>query len=189
MWRKCCNYYRPTQKSYSKIFEDKIRFVEIILHPKLQCTKVTLHSLMRHYIHTSSSLEQSTWNAKYCSTTQEIPSLSWYLIVQLSRSQFSTRWRERPTRCNQSEVYYKIISIYFVRHYAHHQLKNIGYCRIWCSALVVIVVAVWSWDAAQMLHPSSTQQQPSLPVQKNICGSAQNCSPDDGHNYARNMFR
>ena len=31
--------------------------------------------------------------------------------------------------------------------------------------------------------------QPSLPVQNTICGSAHSCSPDDGHNDARNMLR
>ena len=72
------------------------------------------------------------------------------------------------------------------------------HCRIWCSALVVMAVAVWSWDArcmhcegycstsnlnsAYILHPSSTQPKPSLPVQNTICGSAHYCSPDDGHN-------
>ena len=82
------------------------------------------------------------------------------------------------------------------------------HCRIWRSALVVMAVAVWSWDAscvhcegycstqlnsnldsAHSLHPSYTQPQPSLPVQNAICGSAHYCSPDDGHNDARNMLR
>ena len=39
------------------------------------------------------------------------------------------------------------------------------------------------------LHPSSTQPQPSQPVQNTICGSTHYCSPDDGHNDARNMLR
>ena len=43
--------------------------------------------------------------------------------------------------------------------------------------------------SAHSLHPSSTQPQPSLPVQNTIRGSAHYCSPDGGHNDARNMFR
>ena len=38
-------------------------------------------------------------------------------------------------------------------------------------------------------RPSSTQPQPSQPVQNTICGSAHSCSPDDGRNDARNMLR
>ena len=94
------------------------------------------------------------------------------------------------------------------------------HCHIWCSALVVMAVAVWSWDASCVhcegycstesnsdlhsahsfesnsnLHSehssraSCTQPQPSQPVQNTICGSAHSCSPDDGHNDARNMLR
>ena len=93
--------------------------------------------------------------------------------------------------------------------------------RIWCSALFVMAVVVWSWDAncvhcesycstvsncvhcesycstvsnnnfhsADSSRPSSIQPQLSQPVQNTICGSAQSCSPDDGHNDARNMLR
>jgi len=42
-----------------------------------------------------------------------------------------------------------------------------------------IIMVVWS----------STQPQPSLPVQNIVCSSAHSCSPDDGHNDARNMLR
>jgi len=56
------------------------------------------------------------------------------------------------------------------------------YYRMWCSALVVLAVVVWSWVA------SSTQRQPAEPVQNTTCGSTQSCSPDDGHNDARNML-
>jgi len=38
-------------------------------------------------------------------------------------------------------------------------------------------------------RPSSTQPQPSQPVQNTIRGSAHSCSPDDRHNVARNMLR
>ena len=46
-----------------------------------------------------------------------------------------------------------------------------------------------NFHSAHSLHPSSTQPQPSLPVQNTICGSAHSCSPDDGHNDAQNMLR
>ena len=31
---------------------------------------------------------------------------------------------------------------------AHRQENKSVYCRIWCSALVVLAVVVWSWDAS-----------------------------------------
>jgi len=42
--------------------------------------------------------------------------------------------------------------------------------------------------SAHISRPSSTQPQPLLPVQNTICGSAHSCSPDDGHNDARNTL-
>ena len=36
------------------------------------------------------------------------------------------------------------------------------------------------FHSAHSSRPSSTQPQPSLPVQNTICGSAHSCSPDDG---------
>ena len=46
--------------------------------------------------------------------------------------------RDKPTRCNQSDVYYQTsISTCFGHRYAHHQEnKTVHYC-IWCSVLVV----------------------------------------------------
>jgi len=52
--------------------------------------------------------------------------------------------REKPTRCNQSGVYYQTsISTCFGHQYAHHQENKTLYYRIWCSGLVLAVV-VWS---------------------------------------------
>ena len=48
------------------------------------------------------------------------------------------------------------------------------YFLIWCSALAVLAVVVWSLDASCVLN--------------NICGSTQSFSPDDGHNDARNTL-
>jgi hypothetical protein len=39
------------------------------------------------------------------------------------------------------------------------------------------------------LRPSCTQPQPAQPVQNTICNNTRPCSPDDGHNDARNMLR
>ena len=82
------------------------------------------------------------------------------------------------------------------------------HCRLWCSALVVMAVVVWSLYASSVhcesycsiesksnfhsshsSRPRSTQPQPSQTVQNTISGSAHSCSPDDGHNDARNMLR
>ena len=113
--------------------------------------------------------------------------------------------REKPTRCNQSDIYYQTsISACFGHHYAHHQENKTMYYRMWCSARVVLAVIVWSWVAscvhcvevtvrfphrAHSLRPSSTQSQPAQPVQNTTCGNTWSCSPDDGHNDARNMLR
>ena len=43
-------------------------------------------------------------------------------------------------------VYYQTsISTCFGHHYAHHQENKTVYYYIWCSALVVLAVVVWSW--------------------------------------------
>jgi len=60
------------------------------------------------------------------------------------------------------------------------------YC-IWCSALVVLAVVVWSW-VVSCVH-CSTQPQPAQPVQNTIYSNTRSCSTDDGHNDARNMLR
>ena len=39
------------------------------------------------------------------------------------------------------------------------------------------------------LCPSSGEQDCAEPVQNRICGNAQSCSPEDGHNGARSMLR
>ena len=60
------------------------------------------------------------------------------------------------------------------------------YNCIWCSALVVLAVVVLS---ALISWPSSTQPQRAQPLQNTICRNTQSCSPEDGHNDARNMLR
>ena len=47
--------------------------------------------------------------------------------------------REKPLRCNQSDVYYHTsISTCIELHYAHHQENKAVYYCVWCSALVVL---------------------------------------------------
>ena len=74
-------------------------------------------------------------------------------------------WRERNQQyaTNPMFIIKPFISTCFGNHYAHHQEHS--------------------------SRPSSTQPQPSQPVQNTICGTAHSCSPDDGHNDAQNMFR
>jgi len=45
------------------------------------------------------------------------------------------------------------------------------------------------WLSLCEAGPSSTQPKPAQTVQNTICGSTQSCSPDNGHNDARNMLR
>ena len=59
-------------------------------------------------------------------------------------------------------------------------------CGAGTRAVCTVKVTVHS---AHNSLPRSTQPQPSQPVQNTICGSAHSCSPDDGHNDARNMLR
>jgi len=42
---------------------------------------------------------------------------------------------------------------------------------------------------AHSLGPNYTQPQPAQPVQNTICSNTRPCSPDDGHNDARNMLK
>ena len=53
--------------------------------------------------------------------------------------------RNKPTRCNYSDVHNQTsISTCFGHHYDHHQdSKTVCYC-VWCSALVVLSVGLWS---------------------------------------------
>jgi len=66
------------------------------------------------------------------------------------------------------------------------------YYRIWCSALVVLVVVVCEAGSeavcAHSLRPSFTQPQPAQPVQNTICCNTRSSSPDGGHNDSQNML-
>ena len=54
--------------------------------------------------------------------------------------------RDKPTRCDKSDVYYQTsISTCFGLTYVHYQENKTVYYCIWCSALVVLAVVVWSW--------------------------------------------
>jgi len=109
--------------------------------------------------------------------------------------------REQPTRCNKSDIYYQTsISTCFAHHYAHLQEKKTVSCCMWFSALVVLVVVVWSCVVSCVhLHTvhtahdtaphNHTKPQPTQTVQNTTCGSTRSCSPDDGHNDVRNMLR
>jgi len=50
---------------------------------------------------------------------------------------------------------------------------------------VCLVVA----HGAHCLRPSSTRSQPTQPGKHHTHSLKQSCSPDDGHNDARNMLR
>jgi len=62
-------------------------------------------------------------------------------------------------------------------------------CWPWlCGAGTRAVCTVWKllFDCS---CPISTQSQPAQPVQNTTCSSTRSCSPDDGHNDARNMLK
>ena len=58
------------------------------------------------------------------------------------------------------------ISTCFGHHYAHHQENKSVHCRIWCSALVVMAVVVWSWDAS-CVHCESYCSRARVPAPHN----------------------
>ena len=61
-------------------------------------------------------------------------------------------------------------------------------CGLW-SWVHFVKVSVRLTHSAPSLRTSSTQPQPAQPVQNTICSNTRSCSPDDGHNDARNMLR
>ena len=63
-------------------------------------------------------------------------------------------------------------------------------CTAAYGVLVEMAVAVWSWDAS-CVHTAwiPAPHSHSHHYQNTIRGSAHYCSPDDGHNDARNMLR
>ena len=84
--------------------------------------------------------------------------------------------REKPARCNKSDVYYQTsISTCFEHHYAHHQENKTVYYCIRCSALVVLVVVGCG----------------CVELGRELCALCEGyfSTPDDGHNDAQNMLR
>jgi len=99
--------------------------------------------------------------------------------------------------------------------HAHCMLDTQGYkhtlriCNTYCSSTTTMVTRTplnvtlyvhclpvfpptsfqGNLHSAHSARPSSTQPQPTQPVQNTICGIAHSCSSDDGHNDARNVLR
>jgi hypothetical protein len=65
------------------------------------------------------------------------------------------RERNQQDATNLMFIIKTLISTCFGHHYAHHQENKSVHCLIWCSALVVMAVVVWSWDACYFLSPKS----------------------------------
>ena len=57
-----------------------------------------------------------------------------------------------------------------------------------CCALCEVRTVTFT-QYTQHLRHSSTQPRPAQTVQNTICAKTRTCSPDDGHNDARNMLR
>ena len=57
--------------------------------------------------------------------------------------------------------------------------------RLCITAYGVLHCLCWLWLCG-IVEPNSTQPQPAQPVQNTICSYTQSCSPEDGHNDARN---
>jgi len=64
------------------------------------------------------------------------------------------------TETNKMQLIWFLLSNFystcFGHHYAHLQEKKTVYNCIWCSALVVMAVVVWSW-AASCVHSAHNQ--------------------------------
>ena len=96
-------------------------------------------------------------------------------------------WRDR----NQQDATNMMFIIKLLsQHVSGIIMPIIRRTRVCAAAYDVLHWLWWLWlCGAGTQCPSSTQPQPSQPVQNTICGSAHSFSPNDGHNYARNMLR
>jgi len=56
-------------------------------------------------------------------------------------------WRKRNQQ-DATNLMFIIKRLCFGHHYVHHQENKSVHCCIWCYALVVLAVVVWSWDAS-----------------------------------------
>ena len=56
-------------------------------------------------------------------------------------------WRERKQDAANLMFIIKLLSQHVSGIIMHQENKSVN-CRIWCSALVVMAVVVWSWDAS-----------------------------------------
>jgi len=100
------------------------------------------YEIHKNYVNIFCAQNEGSLNVKDGSTQS-----SWYAIKDPTNKSVVLRVkRDKPTRCNLSDVYYQTcISTCFGHHYAHHQENKTVYFCIWCSALVVLAVVVYSW--------------------------------------------
>ena len=92
-----------------------------------------------------------------------------------------------------------LLSNFYLNMFRASLCPSSGEKRLCTTAYSVLHWLYWVWlceagPSSTQPHPaqaepSSTQPQPAQPVQNTICGSTQSCSPDNGHNDARNMLR
>jgi len=106
--------------------------------------------------------------------------------------------REKTNKMQQSDVYYQLLS----QHVSGiimpilRRTKTVCYC-IWCTALVLLNV-VGSGCGVQAVHFSHPKTQRPTTATNHIQQNQRStlhavtrglCSPEDGHNDARNMLR
>jgi hypothetical protein len=58
--------------------------------------------------------------------------------------------RDQQDATNLMFIHNLFVSTCFGHHYAHHQENQTVFYHIWCSALVVMDVAVRSWDMSHV---------------------------------------
>jgi len=90
--------------------------------------------------------------------------------------------REKTNKMQQMFIFSNI-STCFGHHYAHLQENKTYYC-MWCAALVLLDVVGSGCGAPHNRY----QPHPAEPAQHTTCSNT-SCSPEDGHNDARNMLR
>ena len=90
------------------------------------------------------SCQGTTKNLSPCQDTM----YSWSPCHSTTKN-WSSQGEERETNKMQL-IWYLLsnISTCFGYHYAHHQENKTVYCRIWCSALLVLAVVAWSWGVS-----------------------------------------
>ena len=145
---------------------------------------------------TSSSKRRLLITNPFAVMSQNLRSL-WMIkssLCSCDRASWTNCGVREKTNKMQHMLIFNNISTCFGHHYAHLQENKTYYC-MWCAALVLLdVVGSGCSVTFTVLAPYKAaphnryQPHPAEPAQHTTCSNT-SCSPEDGHNDARNMLR